>query len=363
MCALKVAVQMDSMDSINIDGDLTFALMLEAQARGHVLWHYEVRHMALLEGVRKPHNATREERLFARARAVTVGCRPDGHYKAEEAVALDLGSMDVVLMRQDPPFDMAYITATHLLEHIHPKTLVVNDPAAVRNAPEKLLVTHFPELMPPTMITWDLEAIRSFCTEHKDIIVKPLFGNGGAGVFRIKEDDENLASLLEMHFARSREPLMFQRYEPAVRKGDKRVILVDGEPMGAVNRVPAEGEARSNMHVGGRPEKSQLTARDREICAAIGPRLREQGMIFVGIDVIGDYLTEINVTSPTGLREIARFDGVHLEKAIWDRIEAKAAEIPKEYRHPRHKGYGRRFYNLRSRGAGPTASTTVKPCQ
>jgi glutathione synthase len=230
-------------------------------------------------------------------------------------------------MRQDPPFDMAYITATHLLEHIQPETLIVNDPAAVRNAPEKLLVTHFPDLMPPTLITWDLDAIRSFRAEYKDIIVKPLFGNGGAGVFRIKPDDENLASLLEMHFARSREPLMLQRYEPAVRQGDKRIILVDGEAMGAVNRVPAAGEARSNMHVGGRPEKSPLTARDREICEAIGPTLREQGMIFTGIDVIGDYLTEINVTSPTGLQEIARFDGIHLEKAIWDRIEEKARDL------------------------------------
>ncbi len=236
---------------------------------------------------------------------------------------LDLGSMDVVLMRQDPPFDMAYITATHMLEHIQPGTLIVNDPAAVRNAPEKIMVTHFPDLMPPTLITWDTQAIRSFRTEYKDIIVKPLFGNGGAGVFRIKPDDENLASLLEMHFARSREPLMVQRYEPAVRLGDKRIILVDGEPMGALNRVPALGEARSNMHVGGRPEKSPLSDRDLEICAAIGPTLREQGLIFVGIDVIGDYLTEINVTSPTGLQEIARFDGLHIEKAIWDRIEDK----------------------------------------
>ena len=315
---LKVAVQMDPMETVNIDGDSTFALMLEAQARGHQLWHYEVKHMALREG-------RGADRLMARARPVTVERKHGAHYKFGELKELNLASMDTILMRQDPPFDMAYITATHLLEHIHPKTLVVNDPAAVRNAPEKLLVTHFPDLMPPTMITWDLEAIRSFRAEYKDIIVKPLFGNGGAGVFRIKPDDENLASLLEMHFARSREPLMFQRYEAAVRKGDKRIILVDGEPMGAVNRVPAEGEARSNMHVGGRPEKSPLTARDLEICAAIGPTLRAQGMIFVGIDVIGDYLTEINVTSPTGLQEIARFDGVHLEKAIWDKIEAKIA--------------------------------------
>jgi len=323
--ALTVAIQMDPMDTINIEGDSTFALMLEAQARGHRMWHYEVRHMALREGVATPHGAKRVERLIARARPVTVERKLGSHYKFGEMAALDLATIDVVLMRQDPPFDMAYITATHLLEHIQPGTLVVNDPAAVRNAPEKLLVTHFPDLMPPTMITWDLEAIRSFRAEYKDIIVKPLYGNGGAGVFRIKPDDENLASLLEMHFARSREPLMFQRYEPAVRVGDKRIILVDGEPLGAVNRVPAEGEARSNMHVGGRPEKSPLTARDREICAAIGPTLRDQGMIFVGIDVIGDYLTEINVTSPTGLQEIARFDGVHIERAIWDSIEAKVA--------------------------------------
>ncbi len=324
MPGLKVAVQMDPIESINIDADSTFALMLEAQARGHTLWHYEVRHMALREGVKRQGDK-REERLFARARPVTVARQYGAHYRFGDMAPLDLGSMDVVLMRQDPPFDMAYITATHLLEHIQPGTLVVNDPTSVRNAPEKLLVTHFPDLMPPTMITWDVEAIRAFRQEYKDIIVKPLFGNGGAGVFRIKPDDENLAALLEMHFARSREPLMFQRYEPAVRRGDKRIILVDGEPMGAVNRVPAEGEARSNMHVGGRPEKSALTARDREICAAIGPTLRAQGMIFVGIDVIGDYLTEINVTSPTGIQEIDRFDGISIEAAIWDRIEAKVA--------------------------------------
>jgi glutathione synthase len=297
--------------------------MLEAQARGHSLWHYEVRHMALKEGASRPEGSRREERLFARGHAVTVARQHGAHYTFGPMETRDLGTMDVVLMRQDPPFDMAYITATHMLEHIQPGTLVVNDPAAVRNAPEKIMVTHFPHLMPPTLITWDLEAIRAFRAEYKDIIVKPLYGNGGAGVFRIRPDDENLAALLEMHFARSREPLMFQRYEAAVRRGDKRIILVDGEPAGAVNRVPAEGEARSNMHVGGRAEKSPLTARDLEICAAIGPTLRDQGMIFVGIDVIGDYLTEINVTSPTGLQEIARFDGVRIETAIWDRIEEK----------------------------------------
>jgi glutathione synthase len=321
---LKVGVQMDPIETINIDADSTFALMLEAQRRGHQLWHYEVRNMALREGVRREGEG-REERLLARARSITVERKRGAHYTFGASAVLDLGTMDVVLMRQDPPFDMAYITATHLLEHIQPRTLVVNDPVAVRNAPEKLLVTHFPALMPPTMITWDLEAIRSFRFEHKDIVVKPLFGNGGAGVFRIKPDDENLAALLEMHFARSREPLMFQRYEPSVRRGDKRIVLVDGEPVGVVNRVPAEGEARSNMHVGGRPEKCTLTARDREICAAIGPTLREQGMIFVGIDVIGDWLTEINVTSPTGIQEIDRFDGINVEAMIWERIEAKCA--------------------------------------
>ncbi len=318
--SLNVAVQMDPIESISIDADSTFALMLEAAARGHTLWHYEVRQLALHEGA--PGGAGR---LFARARPVAVQRVAGAHYRFGPAERLDLATMHVVLMRQDPPFDMAYITATHLLEHIHPRTLVVNDPAAVRNAPEKLLVTHFPDLMPPTLITWDTEAIRDFRAQYHDIIVKPLFGNGGAGVFRIKPDDENLGSLLEMHFVRSREPLMIQRYEPAVRQGDKRIILVDGEAMGAINRVPAAGEARSNMHVGGRPEKCMLTARDREICAAIGPTLRDQGLIFVGIDVIGDYLTEINVTSPTGIQEIGRFDGTNLAAAIWDRIEAKVA--------------------------------------
>ncbi|GAB2289323.1 hypothetical protein Dimus_023627 [Dionaea muscipula] len=234
--------------------------------------------------------------------------RGGSHFTFGPMEELDLSTMDVILMRQDPPFDMAYITATHMLEHIHPKTLVVNDPAAVRNAPEKLLVTHFPDLMPPTLITWDRAAISEFRAEFRDIIIKPLFGNGGIGVFRVKEDDENFGSILDSHFARTTEPLMIQRYEPAVRQGDKRIILVDGVAAGAVNRVPAAGDARSNMHVGGRPEKSTLTAREQEICAKIGPYLKENGLIFVGIDVIGDYLTEINVTSPTGLQEIARFD-------------------------------------------------------
>jgi glutathione synthase len=310
MAGLKIAVQMDPMHGIDITGDSTFALMLEAQARGHVLWHYEVPHMWLDGGT-----------LKARVRPVTVKNVTGAHYEFGPETIMRLAEMDVVLMRQDPPFDMAYITATHLLEHIHPKTLVVNNPAAVRNAPEKLLVTHFPALMPPTMIAWDKGAIREFWKLHGDVIVKPLFGNGGIGVFRIKPDDENLGSLLDMFFAASREPLMVQRYEPAVRAGDKRIILIDGEPLGAVNRVPAEGDSRSNMHAGGRAEKTTLTPREVEICKVIGPTLKKEGLLFTGIDVIGDYLTEINVTSPTGLQQIARFDGTNLAAAIWAKIE------------------------------------------
>ncbi len=325
MRVLKVAVQMDPLESVNIDGDSTFALMLEAQARGHRLWHYQVGDMSLSEG--RIQDGATVARLTANARPVAVQRVAGAHFRMEPPERLDLGTMDVVLMRQDPPFDMAYITATHMLEHIQPHTLVVNDPASVRNAPEKILVTQYPDLMPPTLITWDPAAIRAFRAEHRDIIVKPLFGNGGAGVFRIRQDDENLGALLEMHFARSREPLMIQRYEPAVRQGDKRIILIDGEPAGAINRVPAQGEARSNMHVGGRAETSRLTRRDEEICARIGPMLRERGLIFVGIDVIGDYLTEINVTSPTGLQEIARFDGSNLASQIWEVIERKAVRL------------------------------------
>jgi len=314
MKSLKIAVQMDPLHSIDITGDSTFALMLEAQARGHKLWHYEVPHM-WLDGAR----------LKARVKPVTVQAVHGAHHEFGPESIIDLSDMDVVLMRQDPPFDMAYITATHMLEHIHPKTLVVNNPVSVRNAPEKLLVMHFPELMPPTLVTWDREAIRAFRALHKDIIVKPLFGNGGIGVFRIKPDDENLGSLLDMFFAASREPLMVQRYEPAVRLGDKRIILIDGEPLGAINRVPPEGDSRSNMHAGGTPEPTTLTERELEICAAIGPTLKAQGLLFTGIDVIGGYLTEINVTSPTGLQQIARFDNLNLAAAIWDKIEALRA--------------------------------------
>ncbi len=311
--SLRVAVQMDPIESINIDADSTFALMLEAQARGHALWHYHVRDLALRGG-----------RVTAWAKPIEVRREKGNHFTFGREAEIDLGKdADVVLMRQDPPFDMAYITATHILEHIHPKTLVVNDPAEVRNAPEKLFVTHFPDLMPITLVTADRRRIAAFREEHGEIIIKPLFGNGGAGVFHLRADDPNMNSLIEMFTERSREPLVVQKYVPAVRQGDKRIILVDGVALGAINRVPAAGEARSNMHVGGRPEPTTLTDREKEICAAIGPELKKRGMIFVGIDVIGGFLTEINVTSPTGLQEIARFDGVYLEKAIWDAIESK----------------------------------------
>ncbi|MDA1100508.1 MAG: glutathione synthase [Proteobacteria bacterium] len=310
--SLAVAIQMDAIEPIDINADSTFALAEEAQRRGHRLYHYLVRDLSLKTG-----------RVMAWGRALEVRREIGNHASLGPLEEIDLAAMDVVLMRQDPPFDMAYITATHVLEHIHPKTLVVNDPASVRNAPEKLFVTHFPELMPPTLITANGDEIKAFREQHKDIIVKPLFGNGGAGVFHIKPGDENLSALIEMFTERSREPIIVQGYLPAVRLGDKRIILVDGEAVGAINRVPAAGESRSNMHVGGTPLKSELTARDMEICRAIGPVLKEQGMIFVGIDVIGDYLTEINVTSPTGIQECSRFDGSDLSGLIWDAIERR----------------------------------------
>ena len=310
--SLAVAIQMDPIESIDIDGDSTFVMGLEAQARGHALWHYLPSALSFRDG-----------RVTARAQRMELRREKGRHFTLGEAEIVDLAAMDVVLMRQDPPFDMSYITATHILEHIHPKTLVVNDPAAVRNAPEKLFVTHFDGVMPPTLISSDRAEIMAFRDEHEDIIVKPLFGNGGAGVFHIKPDDENLTSLLEMFTEFYREPVIAQRYLPEVRDGDKRIILVDGEPVGAIDRVPAAGEARANMHVGGQAVKVGLTERDKELCRAIGPALKEQGLIFVGIDVIGDYLTEINVTSPTGLQEINRFDGVKLEATIWDAIHAR----------------------------------------
>ncbi|MBT6315226.1 MAG: glutathione synthase [Alphaproteobacteria bacterium] len=310
--SLAVAIQMDPVEPIDINGDSSFVLGLEAQERGYTLWHYLPNALSLRDG-----------KVTARAQRLELRRELGRHYTMGEPEIIDLSTMDVVLMRQDPPFDMAYITATHILEHIHPKTLVVNDPAQVRNAPEKLFVTHFDGLLPPTLISSDKQAILDFRVEHEDVIVKPLFGNGGAGVFHIKPGDENLTSLMELFTEFYREPMIIQKYLSDVRNGDKRIILVDGEAVGAIDRVPAEGEARANMHVGGQAIKAGMTDRDREICAMIGPSLKERGLIFVGIDVIGNHLTEINVTSPTGIQEINRFDGSKLEALIWDAIEAR----------------------------------------
>jgi len=285
---------------------------LEASHRGHELFYYLPHHLSL-----------RDKKVTARAHAIEVRQEVGNHVTIGDEQVLDLTRVDVVLMRQDPPFDMAYITATHILEHIHPKTLVVNDPAAVRNAPEKLFVTHFEGLLPPTLITSAQEEIGDFRRAHKDIILKPLYGNGGAGVFRLKPDDDNFNSFMELFSDFYREPVIAQAFLAEVSQGDKRIILVDGEPAGVINRIPPAGEVRSNMHVGGKAVKSELTARDREICAAIGPELKRQGLIFVGIDVIGDYLTEINVTSPTGIQEIKRFGGADIAALIWDAIEGK----------------------------------------
>ncbi len=313
--SLAVAIQMDAIESIDIDADSTFVLGLEAQRRGHALYYY------------LPHALTFDDgRVYANAQPIELRREKGRHFTAGTPERVDLATMDVVLMRQDPPFDMAYITATHLLEHIHPETLVVNDPVSVRNAPEKLFVTHFRELMPPTLITSMREAVIDFRREHKDIIVKPLFGNGGAGVFHITPEDENLNALMELFTSLYREPLIVQKYLPEVRAGDKRIILVDGKPAGAINRIPPPGEARSNMHAGGKPVRTRLTSREHEICEAIGPTLAERGLIFVGIDVIGDWLTEINVTSPTGIQEINRFDKVSVEAEIWDAIERRIAD-------------------------------------
>lgn len=310
--SLAVAIQMDPLETVNIDADSSFALVLEAQARGHGLYHYLPRHLSYRQG-----------RIVARARPFEVRREHGNHVSFGAPEAIDLATLDVVLMRQDPPFNLAYISATHLLDRVHPETLVVNDPHHVRNAPEKLFVTQFAELMPPTLITYDLDEIKAFRKEQGDVIVKPIYGNGGAGVFHLKPGDTNLGSLVELFHTYLNEPLMVQRYVPEVRQGDKRIILIDGKPAGALNRVPAAEETRANLHVGGRAEKATLTRRDHEICEMIGPTLEERGLIFVGIDVIGDYLTEINVTSPTGLQEIDRFDGVNLEGRIWDVIEER----------------------------------------
>jgi glutathione synthase len=312
--SLKVAIQMDPIGPIDIDGDSTFRIAEEAQARGHELFYYTPDKLAYREG-----------RVVARGWPLTVQRVKGDHFKLGEMVEVDLADYDVVWLRQDPPFDMGYITTTHILDMIHPATLVVNDPFWVRNYPEKLLVLSFPDLTPPTMIARDLETLKSFRAEHGDVILKPLYGNGGAGVFKLEKGDGNLASLHELFSGINTEPLIMQKFLPDVSKGDKRVILVDGEPVGAINRVPAKGETRSNMHVGGRPEKVELTARDLEICARIGPLLREKGQVFVGIDVIGDWLTEINVTSPTGIQELERFDGVNITSKIWEAIEARRA--------------------------------------
>jgi glutathione synthase len=314
---LAVAIQMDPIETVNIDTDSTFAIALEAQARGHALYHYLPRALALRDG-----------RLTARGRTLEVKRERGRHYRLGAETTFDLATMDVILMRQDPPFDMAYITATHLLEHVRDQVLVVNDPVSVRNAPEKLFATHFQGLMPPTLITADRDEILAFRREHREIILKPLFGNGGAGVFHLPPEDDNLNALLELFTQLYREPIIVQRYLPEVRQGDKRIILIEGEPLGGVLRVPPAGEARANLHVGGKAAKTTLTPREREICTAIGPALREQGLVFVGIDVIGDYLTEINVTSPTGIQEIDRLDGVRIEARVWDAIETRFAAGP-----------------------------------
>lgn len=310
--ALDIAVQMDPIESLVIGGDSTFALMLEAQKRGHGLFCYHPAALTWQAG-----------KVTARGRPVEVRDIVGDHFTAGEVERRDLAEADVVLMRQDPPFDMGYISAAHLLEHIHPETLVVNDPVHVRDSPEKLVTLNFAHFMPPTLVTKDVEEVRAFREEYRDIIVKPLNSNGGEGVFRITEGDENFNSLLELYLRLYREPLMVQAYLADVRKGDKRIILVDGEAVGALNRVPAPGEARSNLHVGGTPEPADLNEREREICAELGPFLKSRGLIFVGIDIIGDWLTEINVTSPTGIREIKAFGGPDIAALIWDAIESK----------------------------------------
>lgn len=309
---LNVAMQMDPIEAININADSSFRILEEAQARGHKLFYYTPDKLIFDGG-----------KVKATGWPLEVRREQGNHFTLGELTTVDLADYDVVWLRQDPPFDMSYITTTHLLDMIRDTTLVVNDPFWVRNYPEKLLVLQFPDLTPPTMIARDLAALREFKNRHGDIILKPLYGNGGAGVFRLEHGDRNLNSLHELFSGINREPLIAQKFLPDVSGGDKRVILVDGEPVGAINRVPAEGETRSNMHVGGRAEKVGLTERDLEICAAIGPLLREKNQIFVGIDVIGRYLTEINVTSPTGLQELERFDGTNVTAKIWEAIESR----------------------------------------
>jgi glutathione synthase len=308
---LQVAVQMDPLERVNIETDTTFFLMLEAQTRGHGLFLYAPEMLSLDDG-----------RVLARGRTANLRAVQGDHHTVGDVEVRDLSDFDVVLMRQDPPFDLAYITGTYFLEKIHPATLVVNNPTEVRNAPEKLFVTGFPGLQPPTLVSSDPEALHAFHRKHGDMVLKPLYGGAGSGVVRLKGDDPNLDALLELHAMIGREPVIAQKFIPAVSKGDKRILLVDGEPVGAINRVPAEGQVRSNLARGGRAEAVGLTARDREICDAIAMELKARGLLFVGIDVIGDYLTEINVTSPTGAQQLKRFGGPDAAAALWDRIEA-----------------------------------------
>jgi glutathione synthase len=310
--ALNVAVQMDPIERINIRGDSTFAMLLEAQARGHSLSYYTTDKLALVEN-----------KVFSTVQPLTVKDELGNHFKLGEAKRVDMESFDVVLMRQDPPFDMNYITSTHLLERIHPKTLVVNDPAQVRNAPEKVFVLRFPQLMPPTLITRDLSEIKAFRAKHNDIVMKPLYGHGGGAVFRVTKDDLNFGSLYDMFAVTFREPWVIQKFLPEVKHGDKRILLVDGEYAGAVNRVPAPDDLRSNMVRGGTPKDTELSPREKEIVDTIGPALRERGMILVGIDVIDGWLTEINVTSPTGIRAVKNLGGPDVAAKVWDVIEKK----------------------------------------
>jgi len=309
---LNVAVQMDPIARINVQGDSTFALLLEAQARGHRLSYYTPDRLALLNG-----------KVFASLEPLQVRDEPGDHFTLGPSRRAELREFDVVLLRQDPPFDLAYVTTTHLLERIQPDTLVVNDPANVRNAPEKVFVTEFPDLMPPTLVTRDLGEIKAFRAEHGAIVMKPLYGHGGGAVFRITRDDLNFGSLYDMFAVTFREQWVVQKFLPAVKVGDKRIILVDGEFAGAVNRVPAADDLRSNMVRGGAATATQLTERERHICERLGPALRERGLLFVGIDVIGDFITEINVTSPTGIRAIRKLGGPDIAKLIWDKIEGK----------------------------------------
>jgi len=305
---------MDPIEHIDVPGDSTFAILLEAQARGHDIFYYT------------PPNLTLDgDKLIAHGYTLEVHDQLEKHFTLSAPRDENLAELDVVLLRQDPPFDMGYITTTHLLERIHPQTLVVNDPAHVRNAPEKIFVLNFKDLMPPTMITRNLEDVRAFRQKYGEIIIKPLYGNGGAGVFYLKQDDANLNALCEMFQLSFSEPFMVQQYRHEVRQGDKRIILIDGEVAGSINRVPADDEARSNMHVGGRAEAASLSDRDHEICQRLGPELRKRGLLFAGIDVIGPYLTEINVTSPTGIRQIKAFGGNDISAMIWNAIEKKVA--------------------------------------